>query len=144
MGIMLSDKHGVNPAVPRCFYCMKDKDLIYLLGKTRGDVEAPHGAVWDMEPCEKCKKWMKEGIIVISVRDDQGQELVDAHRDNRPPNPYRTGGFWVIKHGVLDDIFDEEIMEEINACGWTFIPDEVIKAIGLFELEGENDGSNTT
>ena len=56
--IRLSEKHGVNPAIPLCFFCLKPKNEIIIAGKMRGeysDREAPQHAVWDMRPCDECK-----------------------------------------------------------------------------------------
>ena len=39
--IRISEKHGVNPTIPICFYCGEDKNEVALLGKLHGDKEAP-------------------------------------------------------------------------------------------------------
>ena len=43
--IRLSKKYRVNPAIPKCFYCGEDKNLLFLVGRLPGDVEAPRGMV---------------------------------------------------------------------------------------------------
>ncbi len=72
MGLRVSEKHGVNPAVEQCFTCMKDVGVV-LFGKLKGDVEAPLKVCLghDSEPCYECKKYMKMGIILISVDEDK-------------------------------------------------------------------------
>ena len=37
--IKISQKHGVNPTIPICFWCGKEKNEIALLGKLPGDAE---------------------------------------------------------------------------------------------------------
>src|SRR5574344_1275048 len=68
MAISLSEKHGLNPMIPKCFVCGEDKNIIALMGRLPGDREAPRNAVIDREPCGKCKEYMKAGVILISVR----------------------------------------------------------------------------
>jgi len=138
--IHVSDKHGVNPAVPRCFYCLENKNEVILAGKLPGDKEAPQSAVWDNVPCDSCAELMTQGVILVSVRDDQLEELEWAQREKRMPNPYRTGGFWVLKDEAIRRIITpEELAEQIIKHRFTFVPDEVALALGLFDAE-ESDG----
>lgn len=37
-------------ACPKCFFCDEDKNEVLLLGYLKGDVEAPRGVVFNMEP----------------------------------------------------------------------------------------------
>lgn len=85
--VKLSKKHGLNPSLSICFFCGKEKNELVLPGKLKGDQEAPRKAVWNYEPCESCKKYMKEGVLVAVVKDGSG-----------PKNPYRTGRMLVIKN----------------------------------------------
>ena len=66
-GIRISEKHGVNPTIPICFWCGKEKNEIVLLGKLKGDAEAPRSCVINYEPCDKCKEAWKEGILFIEA-----------------------------------------------------------------------------
>lgn len=68
--IRLSPKYGLNPAIPVCFYCNEAKNEILLPGRMKDDMEAPHNVVWDRRPCDKCEDLMKQGVILVSVRDD--------------------------------------------------------------------------
>lgn len=66
--IKMSPKHGVNPTIPQCFWCGKDKNEIALMGKIdREDSEAPRHVIMDYEPCDKCKELFDKGIHVIGV-----------------------------------------------------------------------------
>ncbi len=93
MSLRLSPKHGVNPAVDTCFLCGKDKGLV-LFGCQPGDKEAPRKVVANKEPCQECQEFMKQGIILISTRDGESGD-----------NPYRTGGFWVLKQEACEQMF---------------------------------------
>ena len=91
-GIRLSEKHGVNPAIPLCFFCLKPKNEILLPGKMKNGMEAPRNAVWDTRPCDECKGYMEKGIILISV---------DESKSTDHKNPYRSGGWCVVKEELV-------------------------------------------
>ena len=71
--IRLSEQHGVNPSVGKCFFCNEDKEVV-LLGRLPGDQEAPRSAVYNKEPCEKCKGYMELGVVLISVDEKLSEE----------------------------------------------------------------------
>lgn len=84
-GIMLSKEHGVNPSMMVCFWCGEEKGIA-LLGKLKGDAEAPRKAVYDYDPCEKCLEKQKQGVMLVEVTliecdrppiggDDKGQPV---------------------------------------------------------------------
>ena len=143
--ILLSEKHGVNPAICKCFYCGGDVGVV-LAGKLPGDVEAPHNVVWNMQPCNECEKHMKAGIILIEVEDDQ-HERIEAERQEhlrkyanilpkrRPPfihNPSRAGGWWVIKEEAIKRMIQPpDLLANVLQCRWTFIEKRVAEALGL-------------
>jgi len=39
MLLRLSEKHGVNPAIPLCFLCGKEKNVVLLAGRLPNDEE---------------------------------------------------------------------------------------------------------
>lgn len=92
--IRISEKHGVNPCIPICFFCGKEKNEVALLGRLPNDAEAPMKAVLNYEPCEECAEHMKTGIIVCVVRDGSD-----------PENPDRTGGWFVIREEAAVAVF---------------------------------------
>ena len=98
MSIRLSPKHGLNPAIPVCFFCGEDKNEIILAGRLSKDAEAPRKAVWDKQPCDKCKSYMKQGIILI--------EVSDTDQD------YRMGGFAVVKENAIRELFTPPSLAE--------------------------------
>ena len=74
-GIRISPKHGVNPSMSRCYFCDGEKNELILTGMLPGDAEAPREAVWNTEPCDQCKEYMKQGVIIISIRDGEDERM---------------------------------------------------------------------
>lgn len=83
-GIEISPKHGLNPTIPVCFWCGKEKNEIALLGRIRekttnrfganvtkrdSDIEAPRRMVLDYEPCDECQKMWDSGVAVLEVQE---------------------------------------------------------------------------
>ena len=65
--IKLSPKHGVNPTIPICFWCGKEKNEVALLGRIGGkeDIKAPKNMVLDFEPCADCIAKMALGVTCM-------------------------------------------------------------------------------
>lgn len=130
--IKLSPKYGVNPAIPKCFFCWKDKNMIILAGHIQekgpngrpipgSDLEAPHGKVWDMEPCDECADYMKQGVILLSVKEEE-----------RTDNPHRTGGFAVVTDEAITRWLGEtETAKAVLQKRVLFVPDEAWDKLGL-------------
>jgi hypothetical protein len=121
-GIRLSKKHGVNPSLITCFYCGEDSGVV-LFGHLPNDAEAPHRAgCIDRQPCPKCVERMKQGIILISVRDGEEGD-----------NPYRTGGWVLLKEEALlrVGIHPQELLDDILKRRVAFIPDNTWAMLGL-------------
>ena len=50
--IKLSPNHGLNPTIPVCFWCGKEKNEVALMGKMdKQDSAAPKHLVVDYPPC---------------------------------------------------------------------------------------------
>ena len=116
--IQLSKKYGVNPSIPVCYFCNQEKNELILAGRMKEDAEAPRKAVWNMIPCDKCKEFMKQGIILISVKDGEGGR-----------NPYRTGGWVVVKEEAAKRMFGET--NRILETRVGFLEDTAWDTIGL-------------
>lgn len=68
-GIRVSEKHGVNPSITICPICGKETGIA-LLGKLKGDKEAPRKIIGDL--CDKCKARVADNkCFVIAVGEDQ-------------------------------------------------------------------------
>lgn len=99
-GILLSEKYGLNPTIPVCFWCGKQKNEIAMLGKIGGkgeDLEAPKNMVLDYEPCDDCKAAWGKGVALIEVS-------TTPLPDDRPPiqkGAYPTGRCLVVNAEAL-------------------------------------------
>jgi hypothetical protein len=116
MSIKLSKKHGVNPSLMNCYFCGEAKGVA-LLGKLPKDQEAPHQAVYDYEPCDKCKSYMEQGIILISVK--------DYDKD------FRTGGWVVCTQTAIERILQKDALEGVLKKRVAFLADTAWDRIGL-------------
>lgn len=121
--IRLSEKHGVNPAIPICYYCGGEKNEVILAGRMNNDREAPRNHVWDMDPCDACRGYMEKGIILISM---------DPARSRKDPlEPYRTGAFCVVTDEAFTRIFQGNIVDRVLKCRWAYVDDETWSTVGL-------------
>ena len=111
--IPLSPKHGLNPTIPVCAWCGKQKNEIALLGKIktskRGeDPEAPRYSVLDYEPCDECRSNWNLGVPVIEAQLTRPVPYRPpiTHRDGE--DIYPTGRFVVLKTESAERIFNAE------------------------------------
>lgn len=117
--IRLSEKHGVNPTLGRCFYCGGETNEIGLLGRLPGDAEAPRRAVLSMEPCGTCAEHMKAGVI--EVRDGEEGE-----------NPYRTGAMSVMRDDAVRRLIQPPALaDDVLRRRMCFVPAAVWTMLGL-------------
>lgn len=100
--IKLSPKHGLNPCIPVCFFCGKERNEIVLMGRIgdgrkNEDFEAPMKAILDYEPCDDCKEKFAQGVLLVEVDDYPnmpGQRMIAE-------NAYPTGRHVVVKPEAL-------------------------------------------
>lgn len=117
-GIEVSPKHGLNPTIPVCFWCGKDKNEIALLGRIRektknryganvtkrdSDIEAPSRMVIDYEPCEECMKMWDSGVAVIEVQETPTM----PNQPEIQKGIYPTGRFAVVTVEGADRVFPQ-------------------------------------
>ena len=101
-GIKISPKHGLNPTIPVCFWCGKQKNEIALMGRMEGDIEAPKNMVLDYVPCEECQNHMAMGVAVLEASDHPNTE-------GQPPmqkGVYPTSRFVVVTTECADRVFN--------------------------------------
>jgi CRISPR/Cas system-associated protein Cas10 (large subunit of type III CRISPR-Cas system) len=128
MRVTLSEKHGVNPSVTVCYLCGAEMGIA-LVGRLKGDAQAPR-RIFDHHACDECKAHMQQGIILISI---------DIDRSPDQKNPYRTGGFAVVKESAIREMVQPpELMETICRKRVAFICNETWVALGLPELPRAN------
>lgn len=154
MGIPLSEKHGVNPTIPTCFYCLEPMNEILLLGKLPGDVKAPMNCgIFHMEPCDVCQDRRKERVHFIVLKDEQTIEEIERQRVKHneyqaylprsrcrpfvPDVPRMDYSFWIPRHKIPEIVNDEAAVRRTLAAGWTFITEEAIEKLGLFNILNE-------
>ena len=100
-GIKISPKHGLNPTIPVCFWCGKQKNEIALMGRMKDDIEAPKNMVLDYVPCEECQNHMAMGVAVLEASDHPNTE-------GQPPmqeGVYPTSRFVVVTTECADRVF---------------------------------------
>lgn len=101
-GIKISPKYGVNPTIPVCFWCGKQKNEIALMGRMKGDIEAPKNMVLDYVPCEECQNHMAMGVAILEASDHPNTE-------GQPPmqkGVYPTSRFVVVTTECADRVFN--------------------------------------
>lgn len=109
--IRLHPKYGVNPTIPVCFFCGKERGELVLLGAAYKG-EAPMKMCMDKTPCKECKEYMSLGVMLVSVQDNSEKD-----------NPFRTGCISVIK---------TEAAEKLGIKGrFAFIEDSLWDKLGL-------------
>lgn len=124
----MSDKSYVG--VGQCFWCGGDKEVI--LDRRMKDT-LPRKAVYNKEPCDSCKEWMEKGVILISV---------DPDKTTEPNNPYRSGGWIVLREEAVNNIFDSKQAKAMREQRVGFVEDEAWDAIGLPRGEIKTDEDN--
>lgn len=106
--IRVRQKHGVNPSIPVCFWCGKEKNEIVLLGRLPKDAEAPMKGVYNYEPCEECLKHRANGITVIEVTESVKSDFPPIQGDFSP-----TGRWSVLREGAVTRVFNPEVLPEL-------------------------------
>lgn len=105
--IRLSPKYGVNPTIPVCFWCGKERGEIALMGhigdgRKHEDLEAPKYMVIDFEPCEECQRNMALGFTVM-----EATSRPNSHSNvEMQKGVYPTGRFVVMKTEAAHRVFN--------------------------------------
>jgi len=146
MSILLHKKYGLNPTIYNCFFCGEAIGLLLPGSKTTkfkkagladadGKMKSSIGCI-DKEPCDKCKEYMKQGVILISIDEKKSQ--------NDFENPYRTGGWCVVKDDYIKRVFEslgeKDLMDRTLKQRATFVPDPLWDKLRL--PRGEIDTKN--
>ena len=130
--LVVSEKHGLNPTIPICFWCGQDKNEVVLLGKLPNDAEAPH-RMWlpgDYEPCEKCAENRKLGVDIMEASD------VPVIFDKQPPygDVYPTGRHAIVKKEAVERLFGDNAAKIIEVGG-CFVDKDIYEQIFSNEEE---------
>jgi hypothetical protein len=119
--IMLHPEFGVNPTMGVCYICHRETGEIGLLGAScKG--EAPRYSILSKEPCEKCKEYTKEGILVAVCKDGE----------------HPSGDVFVVKDEVIKKVFNEVTHEKIFESRIVLITMDVAEKMNIYELAKED------
>lgn len=122
--IKLHPDYGLNPTIPICIWCNKDKNEIVMLGSAYKG-EAPMHMVLDNEPCQECQDVMSQGVTLIELRSppENGKK------------PDRTGSWAVIKDDAVYRIFSPETAAAVVKRRKGYVAVGVLAALGIPEPE---------
>lgn len=136
---MNSDSFGV--ALTKCFFCLGDSDIVMNTRLYRGAakrVEQLNGKVISLHPCTKCAEFMKRGVILLSFDPEKSDK---GWNKQTLPNPYRTGGFFVVRDEAIKRIFDPSVAEFALKNRWIYIEHDAAVSMGLFaDREAGHEG----
>lgn len=106
-----------------CFICGEVKELLL---DRRLKPSLPQSAVYNKEPCDKCKKIMKVGILFVGVKNGEYEKAEDKN------NPYRTGQIIGIKEDAFMQMpINKELKQEIFKKRLCYMEEDVLKQMGL-------------
>lgn len=123
-------------ALTHCFYCQEaDKILLACTYNEKGeplkDLGSFNHCVIDMEPCQKCADWMKKGIILIGIDISKSKP---GWEKEKMPNPWRAGGWAVIKDEALQRIvLDKRTQEFALKHRFMFIEQKAMVKMGIVQ-----------
>ena len=139
-GIRLSPKHGVNPTMGKCMWCGEPTNEIALLGKLKGDIEAPRYSVLNYNPCDKCKEIWSQGVALIECTPNEFE-------DGRPPftkdavgEPvYPTGRYTVVTVEAANAWFKIEVKAGMKLALEEAVYQHIDEAYHKYIEGGEQD-----
>lgn len=132
MGLRLHPKHGVNPTIPICYWCGKERNEIVLLGAAYRK-EAPMRMLMDYEPCDECKAGMARGVTLVEVAKTpnfENQTSMVKEKYSGDPNVAYPTGTWVV-------VTEDWVKRTINPPE---LRDAILKQRKAFILKSEWDG----
>lgn len=100
--IRLSEKHGVNPSITVCPICGKETGIA-LLGKLKGDEEAPRKIIGDI--CDDCISKLGNDKIYILAVNDQGYSTKSIIIEGSALNIPIKGYIALMKENEFDKVF---------------------------------------
>jgi hypothetical protein len=132
--VRLHPKYGVNPTIPTCFWCRKDRNEVVLLGAAYKG-EAPMHMLMDYQPCDECKANWARGILLIEVSETPLHPNQRGMYKERWPGeqvPYPTGTWCVIKEEVVDRLpVSDELKADARKCRRVFVEIAVWTKLGF-------------
>ena len=139
---MKSCTPGLGVALTNCYFCGKGDRIVLnkvITPKLAAKVESMNGKVLDMEPCSKCRDYMEKGILFLTIdssKCDAGWNRRPANLDEKKdwmPNPYRAGGFTVIKESACEKILNPDTFKWAAKTRFMFIEHSEAEKLGFFQ-----------
>ena len=132
--VKLSPKHGVNPTIPICFWCGKEKNEVALLGQiNKEDAEAPRRVIMDYEPCEQCKELFSMGIHIIGVSTEPIVETMFPIVNDDNIKLYPTGSMFVSTEEWVTSFLtannQQSMLENVLSSRVLMLPDTIVTEI---------------
>lgn len=132
--IKLSPKHGVNPTIPVCFWCGKDKNKVALMGKIdKEDSEAPHRLIMNYDPCDACSELFSRGIHVIGASTHPIVPTMFPIIDDGNTKLYPTGTMFVASEDWTKEFLkanhQENMIDNVLAKKKLVMPDSIVSEI---------------
>lgn len=132
--VKLSPKHGVNPTIPICFWCGKEKNEVALLGQiNKEDSEAPRRVIMDYEPCEQCKELFSMGIHIIGVSTEPIVETMFPIVNDDNIKLYPTGSMFVSTEEWVTSFLtannQQSMLENVLSSRVLMLPDTIVTEI---------------
>jgi hypothetical protein len=127
-------------ALTKCYFCGEDDKILLntrLTAHAAKQVRECHQKVVDMDPCPKCRDFMQKGVILIAIdsnKSDPGwNQRPEDSQGNWMPNPYRTGGFAVVRDAAIKRILPKDLADHALRHRFMFIEHEAAVKLGIFE-----------
>ena len=111
-----------------CYFCNEPSGV--LLDRRLRNTLPRNVGVMNMRPCTKCEDLMN--ILLISIKND-------TQMQGSIPNPYRTGGWVIIKQEAIERMLDGDFLKFALEHRFMFINDEAWDAMGLPRNEIHTD-----
>lgn len=144
--IKLSPKHGVNPTIPICCWCGKEKNEIALMGKIdRNDSEAPKHIILDYEPCDTCRAAFEKGVTFVEVTSEADKinpNLVPISYDDKKNPTYPTFNVAVVKTEAARKIIPSADFKDGDRC-CLYVPD-FMRILGIKGVKANNTSEDTS
>ncbi len=148
--------NGVGVALTKCFFCHSNDKIVINKTLTKSSakkVESMHSKVIDMEPCGKCFKAMDLGIIIITIDNSKSEpdwnkppseytnmsEYEKQKRGPFIPNPWRAGGWFVVRDEFVTRAFGEEYAKWAIDNRWMFMEHQAAIDLGLIGAKATMD-----
>jgi len=112
--IRLHPKFRLNPTIPLCIYCGKERNEVAFLGAAY-PAEAPMHMAIDPVPCDECAAMMTQGIALFGVVDEE--------------NRRRTGRFIVITEDGARKLFTQDVIEDVLRCRCAEMEDGLLQRL---------------